>query len=187
MVIVMKDTAVESDIAAVSEQLRLKGFDVHRVDGVNRTVLGAIGDKRDVDPREFEILKGVHEVFRISEPYKLASRTFHPENSIIKIGDVRFGDNDGGVTTAGAGDAEIALRHWLADMEGAGDLPRCIEIALTRAQGRGVRPRRHGPVGRDRGYEKVCRDITGEFTSARPPGVTMNRGFELPRFPFGLR
>ena len=94
MVIVMKDTAEESDIAAVSEQLRLKGFDVHRVDGVNRTVLGAIGDKRDIDPREFEILPGVHEVFRISEPYKLASRTFHPENSIIKIGDIRFGDNE---------------------------------------------------------------------------------------------
>ena len=91
MVIVMKDNATESMIQSVSEQLVGKGFQVHRVDGVNRTILGAIGDKRDVDVREFELAEGVHEVLRITEPYKLASRTFHPENTIVPVRDVAFG------------------------------------------------------------------------------------------------
>jgi 3-deoxy-7-phosphoheptulonate synthase len=91
LVIVMKDNATESMIQSVSQQLQSKGFQVHRVDGVNRTILGAIGDKRDVDIREFELAEGVHEVLRITEPYKLASRTFHPENTIVTVRDVSFG------------------------------------------------------------------------------------------------
>lgn len=91
MVVVMKDNATESMIQAVSQQLQEKGFQVHRVDGVNRTILGAIGDKRDIDIREYELLEGVHEVLRITEPYKLASRTFHPENTIVTVKDVSFG------------------------------------------------------------------------------------------------
>jgi len=91
MVVVMKDSATDSEIDSVAERLKSMGFDVHRVNGVNRTILGAIGDKRDVDPRTLELLQGVHEVIRISEPYKLASRTFHPENTIIRIGEVEIG------------------------------------------------------------------------------------------------
>jgi 3-deoxy-7-phosphoheptulonate synthase len=91
LVIVMKDNATESMIQSVSQQLQSKGFQVHRVDGVNRTILGAIGEKRDVDIREFELAEGVHEVLRITEPYKLASRTFHPENTIVTVRDVSFG------------------------------------------------------------------------------------------------
>lgn len=91
MVIVMKDSAGEADIEAASAKLKEMGFEVHRVNGVNRTVLGAVGDKREVDPRLFELMEGVHEVLRISEPYKLASRTFHPENSLIRFGDVEIG------------------------------------------------------------------------------------------------
>lgn len=91
MVIVMKDSAGEADIEAASAKLKEMGFEVHRVNGVNRTVLGAVGDKREVDPRLFELMEGVHEVLRISEPYKLASRTFHPENSVIRFGDVEIG------------------------------------------------------------------------------------------------
>lgn len=91
MVISMKDTASDSEIKAVSSRLKEMGFEVHQINGVNRTILGAVGDKRDVDVRVLEIMEGVHEVIRISEPYKLASRTFHPEDSIIRVGDVEIG------------------------------------------------------------------------------------------------
>ncbi len=87
----MKDSATESMIQSVAERLESFGFNVHKVVGVNRTILGAIGDKRSVEPREFEVMEGVHEVLRITEPYKLASRTFHPENTIIDVKGAAFG------------------------------------------------------------------------------------------------
>ncbi|MBN1997782.1 3-deoxy-7-phosphoheptulonate synthase [candidate division KSB1 bacterium] len=91
MVIVMEDNATESMIIAVSERLEKFGFQVHRVNGVNRTILGAIGDKRGIDIRGFELAEGVHEVLRITEPYKLAGRTFHPENTVVTVKDAVLG------------------------------------------------------------------------------------------------
>ena len=92
MVISMKEMATETMISAVAERLERNGFQVHKVVGVNRTILGAIGDKRTVDIREFEILDGVHEVIRITEPYKLSSRTFHPEQTVVRVKEASFGD-----------------------------------------------------------------------------------------------
>ena len=63
------------------------GFDVHRSTGALRTVIGAVGGQRQADPRLLEVLDGVHEVLRITEPYKLASRTFKPDNTVITVGD----------------------------------------------------------------------------------------------------
>ena len=91
MVIVMKDTATEGQVEKVSDRLKEMGFDVHKVVGVNRTILGALGEVRGIDKREFEIMDGVFEVIRISEPYKLAGRTFHAEDSVIKVKDAVFG------------------------------------------------------------------------------------------------
>jgi len=91
MVVVMNENAVEEQIQSVIARLVEMKFDVHRSTGVIQTVLGAIGDKRGVDPRNFELMPGVHEVLRITTPYKLASRTFHPQDTVIKIRDVEIG------------------------------------------------------------------------------------------------
>ena len=69
-------------------------MDVHRSTGVTRTVLGAVGARAQPDPRLIEMLDGVHEVLRISEPYKLASRTFKPEGTVVTVGDVRIGGDE---------------------------------------------------------------------------------------------
>ncbi len=91
MVIVMQPGVREEQVQAVIERLVEKGFDVHRSTGVERTVLGAIGNKDGIDIRDFELLEGVQEVIRITEPYKLAGRTFQKENTQVKIGGVIFG------------------------------------------------------------------------------------------------
>ncbi len=91
MVIVMREKATEEQIEAVARRLREYNIDVHKVVGVERTILGAIGDVGAVDRREFEIMDGVFEVHRISEPYKLAGRTFHVDDTVIKVGDAVFG------------------------------------------------------------------------------------------------
>ena len=90
MVVVMQERATEGQIDAVIARLIELGMDVHRSSGAMRTVLGVVGANK-IDPGLIGILDGVHEVLRISEPYKLASRTFKPENTVIEIGDVRIG------------------------------------------------------------------------------------------------
>ena len=93
MVVVMQERATEEQIAKVVARLVEAGMDVHRSTGVSRTVLGVVGQKRP-DSGLIEMMDGVHEVMRISEPYKLASRTFKPEGTVITIGDVRIGGDE---------------------------------------------------------------------------------------------
>ncbi len=101
MIVVMKPEATEEQINQVEEKLIDMGFSVHFSQGVDYTILGAIGDKSGVDPRELEVLnEGVHKVTEISEPYKLAGRDFHPADSVIELGDVKIGAGEP-VTMAG--------------------------------------------------------------------------------------
>jgi 3-deoxy-7-phosphoheptulonate synthase len=93
MVIVMKERATEEQVQAVLSQLVEMGFEVHRSAGASRTVIGAVGNGNG-DPQLLEIQEGVQEVLRITEPYKLASRTFRPENTVVSIGDVRIGGEE---------------------------------------------------------------------------------------------
>jgi 3-deoxy-7-phosphoheptulonate synthase len=94
MVVVMEERATEAQIQAVVAQLTEMGFDVHRSTGATRTVIGAVGGGIG-DPLLIGVQPGVHEVLRITEPYKLASRTFRPENTVISLGeDVRIGGDE---------------------------------------------------------------------------------------------
>jgi 3-deoxy-7-phosphoheptulonate synthase len=94
MVVVMKELATDEQIQGVIAQLTSMGFDVHRSTGALRTVLGAVGGQRQFDARLLEVLDGVQEVVRITEPYKLASRTFKPDNTVVVIDDVRIGSDE---------------------------------------------------------------------------------------------
>ena len=91
MIIIMEEKATAKQVQKVYEKLLDAGYDVHRSTGATQTVLGVVGDTHSADLRDFEILEGVHEVIRITDPYKLASRTFKPQNTIVKVGKVTFG------------------------------------------------------------------------------------------------
>ncbi|GAC1633261.1 MAG: 3-deoxy-7-phosphoheptulonate synthase [Candidatus Acidiferrum sp.] len=86
MVIVMQEGATDAQIQNVIDRLIASGFDVHRSTGASHTVLGAVGVHRDFDHRDFELLDGVREVMRITQPFKLASRQFKPEGTIVDLG-----------------------------------------------------------------------------------------------------
>ncbi|HUP45539.1 MAG TPA: 3-deoxy-7-phosphoheptulonate synthase [Thermoanaerobaculia bacterium] len=94
MVIVMQKAAAEEKIEHVMAELTRRGFDVHRSTGADQTVLGVVGDVATVDPREFELLDGVQEVVRVSEPYKLSSRTFRPENTVVQVNGCGIGGKE---------------------------------------------------------------------------------------------
>ena len=110
MVVVMETQATEAQIQAVIGRLSEMGFDIHRSTGVTRTVIGAIGDKTGVDTRDFEVLPGVHEVVRITEPYKLASRTFKEEDTVVEAKGIQIG---GKQLTLIAGPCAVESREQL--------------------------------------------------------------------------
>lgn len=93
MVVVMKERVSSEQVEKVIAHLVELGMDVHRSTGASRVVLGVVGSGK-VDPRLIEMMDGVHEVLRITEPYKLASRTFKPEDTVFTVGDVRIGGDE---------------------------------------------------------------------------------------------
>jgi 3-deoxy-7-phosphoheptulonate synthase len=86
MVVVMQEGATEEQIQQVINKLKKMGFDVDRSTGMRHTVLGALGAKTDFDTRQIELLGGVAEVLRITAPYRLASRHFRPEGTVVQLG-----------------------------------------------------------------------------------------------------
>jgi 3-deoxy-7-phosphoheptulonate synthase len=94
MIVVLEKNISDENLKNVIEHLETFGFTVHKSVGVEQIILGAIGFQPGFDIRQVKILEGVREVYRITEPYKLASRTFKKDNSEIKIGDVVIGGND---------------------------------------------------------------------------------------------
>ena len=94
MVIVLENNVTEKQIEDVIRVLQEHGFDIHRSTGIEHTVLGAIGVHPEYDHRQIEVLPGVAEVIRITEPFKLASRAFKREGSGYSVGGVVIGGND---------------------------------------------------------------------------------------------
>jgi 3-deoxy-7-phosphoheptulonate synthase len=94
MVVVTEPGVSEKQIEEIIRVLHEHGFDVHRSTGIRQTVLGAIGVQPDFDHRQIQLLTGVAEVLRITEPYKLASRSFKREGSVFDIGGLKVGGDD---------------------------------------------------------------------------------------------
>ncbi len=90
MLIVMQSNASEEKIQKVIDFIKQKGFDAHVSKGSDHTVIGAVG-RKVIDQRDIELLDGVKEVIRISSPYKLVSRVFQEEDTIIDVKGVKFG------------------------------------------------------------------------------------------------
>jgi 3-deoxy-7-phosphoheptulonate synthase len=91
MIIVMKHHATAAEIENVVAQIQTLGFKAHLSQGEERTIIGVIGDERPLEPDAFELMEGVERVVRILHPFKLASRDFHPDDSIVKINGVSIG------------------------------------------------------------------------------------------------
>src|SRR3954471_17602824 len=91
MLVVMQQGATEEQIDTVIGRMVEMGFDVHRSTGVLHTVLGGVGGKDEFDLEVFEVMEGVKEAHRIVSPYKLASRSFRPQGTVVRVGGVEIG------------------------------------------------------------------------------------------------
>lgn len=93
MIIVMKQGAGQTDIEAVVKRVEELGKKVHLSRGEARTIIGVIGaDEHMVNEANFEVMDGVEKTMRVMQPYKLASRDFSHENTIIQANGVAIGD-----------------------------------------------------------------------------------------------
>ena len=97
MVVVMKSTATQEDIEGVKKEMETYGLNMMVSHGDDYTILGAEGNAAAVDQEKISLLSGVERVMRVSEPYKMANRKYHPQNTQIDVGGVKIGGKRLGV------------------------------------------------------------------------------------------
>ena len=93
MIIVFKPKTKESDLQRVIDKVETLGLKTHISIGEETTIVGLVGDTTKIDARMIEVDESVEKVMHVSEPYKLANRAFHPEDSIIDVDGVKIGGN----------------------------------------------------------------------------------------------
>ena len=94
MIVVLEKNISESNLKNIIEHLEDFGFSIHKSAGEEKIILGAIGVQPNFDIRKVQILEGVQDVYRITDPFKLASRSFKNENTVFKIKNVEIGGNE---------------------------------------------------------------------------------------------
>ena len=126
MLVVMQQGATEAQIQGVIDRLVELGFDVHRSTGVIHTVLGGVGGKYEFDTATFEVMEGVKEAHRIVSPYKLASRTFRPGGTIVRVGQRR--------ATVEIGGERVVVMAGPCSVESREQIERSAEIVAVAAR-----------------------------------------------------
>lgn len=91
MIVVMDRGASDRQIDEVIRRLKEFGFDIHLSRGVERTIIGAIGEKKSLAVSSVEVMDGVEKIVPILQPFKLAGREFKPEKTVVRVGEVEFG------------------------------------------------------------------------------------------------
>ena len=91
MIVVMSTNATARDISEVIARIRSIGYEVHLSEGKERTIIGVIGRGRPLDRAQLGLLPGVQDVVPVSHPYKIASREYHPDDTLIPLNGIEVG------------------------------------------------------------------------------------------------
>ncbi len=112
MIIVLESDASRGEVDRIVKAVEEKGVKIHYSKGVDKTILGLIGDKKILSQLAVERFSGVEKVVHVSEPFKLASRSFHPEPSQVQVGNVTIG---GGAPVVIAGPCSVESREQILE------------------------------------------------------------------------
>jgi 3-deoxy-7-phosphoheptulonate synthase len=112
VIIVMAHDATEEQIKAIVKKVEEKGLKAEISKGAERTVIGVVGINAISYREAFAHMPGIHEIVPISTPYKLASREFKREDSVVRVGDVNIGP---GTLTVIAGPCSVENEHMLME------------------------------------------------------------------------
>jgi 3-deoxy-7-phosphoheptulonate synthase len=91
MIIVLKQGTPQEEIEKIKRSIQMKGLQIDESRGAKKTVMGLVGDTSVIDGEQLKANEYVEKVMRVSEPYKRASRSFHPQDTVVDIGDVKIG------------------------------------------------------------------------------------------------
>src|SRR6266513_4430161 len=91
MIIVLKPGSTPAEIDHVIERMHQLGLKPHDSTGEHRTIIGVIGDENKLQAEPLAAIEGVEQVLPIMKPFKLASREFHKEDSVVMVGKVKVG------------------------------------------------------------------------------------------------
>ena len=91
MIIVLKPHTSDEGIEKIKNLIVAKGAQPHVSKGDIQTIIGMVGDTTKIDPKAIEVEECVEKVMKVSEPYKLANRAFHPDDTIIDVSGVKVG------------------------------------------------------------------------------------------------
>ena len=94
MIIVLKQHSGQKEIDRVENLIKTNGLDAHIVKGAGQTIIGCIGDTSRIDAKLFEVNPYVDKVIHVQEPYKLANRAFHPEDTVVDVSGVKVGSGN---------------------------------------------------------------------------------------------
>lgn len=94
MVVVVDKNLPQQKVEKIISELNKFGFDVHKSTGEKYIILGALGVQPGFDIRKIKMLEGVVDVFRITEPYKIASKRFKADKTIVKINEIEIGGDE---------------------------------------------------------------------------------------------
>lgn len=111
MIVILKQNVEQAQVQQLVKDFEAQNFAVHFSQGANTTILGLVGDTAHVDVEKILTIDIVRDVRRISEPYKAASRSFHPQDTIVKVGGLRIGD---GTFTVIAGPCSVESEEQMA-------------------------------------------------------------------------
>ena len=113
MIVILKDRQSKSQIDALTEWIAKQGVSVQLCEGTHQTILGLIGDTSHIDIDLLRALDIVDDVKRVQEPYKKANRKFHPEDTVIRIGNAAIG---GGEFSVIAGPCSVESERQVCDI-----------------------------------------------------------------------
>ncbi len=91
MILVLKNGTKEEEILRIREMLSKYDVQVNPIVGTGTTILGLVGDTSVLDINSIYMVKSVEKIIKIQEPYKKSNRKLHPENTVVKVGDVEIG------------------------------------------------------------------------------------------------
>lgn len=91
MIIVLKQGIPQKEIEKIKRSIQMKGLQIDESRGAKKTVMGLVGDTSVIDGDQLKANEYVENVMRVSEPYKRASRSFHPQDTVVDIGDIKIG------------------------------------------------------------------------------------------------
>lgn len=180
MIIIMKQGAAQASIDSVVNYIEASGLTVHLSKGEEVTIIGVVGDKTKLSTENMVVYKDVDRIVPVTESYKLANRKFHPEPSIVKVGNTEIGPNN---LTIMAGPCAVETEEQLMSiaravkasgatiLRGGAYKPRTSPYSFQGLESEGLRYMQ--TAGRETGLATICEVVSNDAIEAAVKYVDM--------------